>query len=253
MTMDKIERLSAYMDGALDAEDAQRLEAELAINPDLTRELSDLKASDDALKSAFAAPMNEPMPDRFMALLGDAEEEAAPASAQVIDFAAARDKREQANPQPRWLNWQVGSAIAASLVVALFATNQLSGPSSGSQSAQQIAFNTALDKTPSGKAARLGEGRTLAPRLSFSTKDGRFCREFADGADLGIACRGTNGWTIEALEKGAAGAGSGEEGYATASGEGGRLDPAYARLGAGDPLDQAAEAALITRSWSPQR
>ncbi len=244
MTMDRLERLSAYIDGGLDAEQMQQLERELATNPDLARELAELQASDIALRAAFAGPMNEDAPDRFMALLGESE------PAQVIDFAAAREKRERSRTLPARFGWRAGAAIAATVVALLFAGSQFSGPAVSPSDAQQIAFNAALDQTPSGQQARLANGHSLSPRLSFAAKDGRFCREYADSADLGVACRGAKGWQIEAVAKGAGAATGGDEGYATAGGTGGALDAVYARLGAGDPLAPGAEAEQIARGWS---
>jgi hypothetical protein len=243
MTMNMMEQLSAYLDGELDADDVLRLEAEVARNPELAGLLADMKASDDALRAAFAEPIGAAIPDRLMASLGEKE------TAQVFDIATEREKRTRAQVTPAWFDWRAGAAIAATLVAVLFAGNQYLGPTGVTQDAAQIAFNGALDKMPSGQTSRLGQGRAVSPRLTFTAKDGRFCREYADGTDLGLACRGTEGWKVEAIAKNAASL-SGGGGYATAGGPENGLDAAYARLGAGDPLTVADEAKLIARNWS---
>ena len=242
--MDESERLSAYLDGALSPDDAKQLEAEMLADPKLAERLATLKASDETLRAAFAGPMTDAVPDRFMVLLGE------PKSADMVDFAAARAKRDRSRPRPAWFDWRAGAALAASLVAVVVVGSQFRSPIG--PDATQIAFNTALDRTPSGQQATLANGTTLSPRLSFAARDGRFCREYANGADLGVACRDNAGWHVEAFAKGQAASG-GEEGYATAGGEGGALDPAYARLGAGDPIERKAESALIAKGWKKDR
>lgn len=244
--MDQTERLSAYLDGALSPHEMQQMEAEMLADPKLAERCAELKASDETLRAAFAGPMTGALPDRFMALLGE------PKSATVVDFAAARAKRDQARTRPTWFGWRGGAALAASLVAVVVVGSQFRSPTGSVPDAAQVAFNDVLDRTPSGQRVNLANGTVMSPRLSFAARDGRFCREYASGADLGVACRGNAGWHVEALAKGQA-ASDGEEGYATAGGEGGALDPAYARLGAGDPLDPKAEAALIAKGWTKNR
>ena len=244
--MEESERLSAYLDGALSPDDARQLEAEMLANPKLAEQFAALRASDDALRAAFAGPMTDAVPDRFMALLGEGK------SADVVDFAAARAKRDQSRTRPAWFDWRVGAALAASLVAFVVVGSQFRSQTGSAPDAAQVAFNTVLDRTPSGQRVSLANGTVMSPRLSFAARDGRFCREYANGADLGVACRGDAGWHVEALAKGQAASG-GEDGYATAGGEGSALDPVYARLGAGDPLDPKAESDLIAKSWTKNR
>ena len=247
MTMDRNERLSAYLDGALDDADTRLLEAELAADPALARELAELKAADEAMRAVFAGTRQGAAPDRLLALLGDAQ------APPVIDIVTARARRDRVRAMPQWFDWRAGGAIAASLVAALVVASQVFGPSGSHSDAAQVALNAVLDQTPSGRTVQLADGRTVAPRLSFADRNGRFCREFAQDADLGVACRGAQGWRIEAVAKGAAAPRDGEQGYATAGGQDDALDPAFARLGVGDPLNPAAEAALIARKWSGRR
>jgi Putative zinc-finger len=242
--MDETERLSAYLDGALSPDDAKQLEADMLADPKLAERLAALKASDETLRAAFAGPMTDAVPDRFMALLD------VPKSAEVVNFAAVRAKRDAAWTRTAWFDWRAGAALAASLIAVVVVGSQVRTPTA--PDATQIAFNTALDQTPSGQRVTLANGTVISPRLSFAARDGRFCREYANGADLGVACRGTEGWQVEALAKGRATPG-GDEGYATAGGDGGALDPAYARLGAGDPLDAKAESDLIAKGWTRNR
>jgi negative regulator of sigma E activity len=239
------ERLSAWLDGALDESEAKALEAEMANDPALANRLAELQASDVALRAAFDAPLSEPVPDRLMALLGDAP------SAKVIDFAAAKTRRDAAaKPAPARRDWAKWGALAATIVGGVFLIAQ---PGIGPKpDAAQATLNAALDGTASGQQVALASGGTLTPKLSFAAKDGRYCREFATGGQSGVACRGAAGWKVEAMVKDDA-AQNGEGGYATAGGKGAALDDVYARLGAGDPLDPAAEKNLIAKGWHAPR
>jgi hypothetical protein len=241
MTDNRDERLSAWLDGALDESEAKALQVELARDPVLAARLAELQGSDAALRAAFDAPMAEPVPDRLTALLGDAP------SATVIDFAAAKAKREAAaKPAPVRRDWTKWVALAATVVGGFFMIAQ---PGiAPKQDAAQVALNAALDGTASGQPVALAGGGRVTPRLSFVAKDGRYCREFASGGQAGIACRGDSGWKVEAMVKDDAAQNS-EGGYATAGGGRAGLDQVYARLGAGDPLDAAGEKALIAHGW----
>ncbi len=243
MTVNRDDKLSAYLDGALDDADAKAFEAELSADNALAAQLADMCATDAALRAAFDAPMHEAVPDRFTALLGEAP------TAEVIDFAAAKAKRQRPELITPRRNWQSYAALAATLVMGVIFLGQ---PGIGPRPDQvQVALKHALDSAASGQQVALAGGKTVAIRLSFAAKDGRYCREYASGGQAGIACRGDDGWKVEAVAKDDTPTGN-DGGYATAGG-GEALDAAYARLGAGDPLDAAREQALISQKWKARR
>jgi negative regulator of sigma E activity len=251
VTVDDIERLSAYLDGQLSEDDVRDLEARLANEPELAKQLEAFRNVDSALRAPFDRLLSEPIPDRFLQLLGGSDDEvAAPpaavtSAAEIIDFADAKAKRVRTPVPSLWASWPVRGALAASFVAGLVAITQLQ-PGAWAEKG----IETALNEAPSGTAVRLASGETLKPRLSFAAKDGRFCREFDLSGQTGIACRKADGWTIEAKVKSDAPAAAGaEQGFATASGAGSALDPVYDRLGAGEPLDPAREKALIKSGW----
>jgi negative regulator of sigma E activity len=244
--MDDLERLNAYLDGELPADEARAFEAELATNPALAKQLEEFRAINEALRTPFNAQFEEPIPDRFMRLLQDPVEQAEQPPAQIINFAEAKARREAAQSLPKrslWSSWQARGAMAASVAaLGLFALTQLQPGQSTNQ-----AIETALNQTPSGIAAKLTSGETLTPRLSFVAKDGRPCREFDLAAETSIACLSSKGWQIEGKVK--ISGSTSNDSFGTAAGSGEALDAIYARLGAGDPLDSASERALIARNW----
>lgn len=234
------ERIATYLDGAMSESEAQAFEQEVGENPSLAAELERLMGNDALLRAAYAEPEID---DGFLARMG-LEPQTGPANTAPALAMPAND-----NP-PLWRRWQlpVGGAIAAGLALALTLTFQ--------NGAGGNRFNDALDTTPSGQMAALDEETSLTPVLSFEAGDGRFCREFAYSAGSsdrgGIACRGTDGWTIEAWGEGAGTLPDPGE-IALASGADTRsLDEAYRALGASDPISADRESALINKGWNAE-
>jgi Anti-sigma factor NepR len=246
--MDDFELLSGYLDGALSSDQRATVEARLANEPTFAASLAELRESDATLRSAYDGPMTEPVPQRFLDLLG-----AQTKTDSVIHLADHRQTEPvAANDNPTRWRW-IGGAVAASLAIGLFASSQFPGSVGDPRLGDMTAFNTSLDKTPSARAATLSNGRTLTPQLSFAGRDGGYCRQFtvsdATHSDDGLACREGTRWQIKALFPGKK-ADVEDGGYETAGGGGNeKLDAITAKLRGGDPMDPAQEAALITSGW----
>jgi len=244
------ERIAAFLDGALNDADLAAFEAELERDPSLATEVERMMGNDALLRDAFSGPIEEGVDDALLARMGLAK--GAPAEVADLDERRANPPVAANDNPPFWRRWQVplGGAIAASLALTLFLTNQQgAAPGAG--------FNAALDRTPSGQVAALDGGQRLKPLLTFQAGDGRFCREFSigkgDAGGTGIACRSGENWQVEALDEGATELAKGSE-IALASGEDGAgLDAAYARLKAGDPMGAERETALISGGWQVTR
>ncbi len=239
---DHTDRITAFLDGQMNDEDARSFEDAMEQDPDLAKEVARLAGNDQLLRTAFDAPMHATVDDALLARMGLGE----PKGADVIPFPATRAANDNSNSWRKW-QWPLGGAIAASLALMLV-TQVGQGPAS------QEALSIALDATPSSSTVRMADGRSITPKISFASADGRFCREFlqtsAEKSETGIACRSDGRWSIEALAKGGA-ALPGSEEIVTASGEDtSKLDAAYQRLGASDPFDAAKERALIAKRWA---
>jgi len=222
MTMSDVfgreDRLSAWLDGALDPAQAAAFDRDLAADPEFARQAAQWRANDLRIATALSAATERPMPAATLDLL------ATPA----------------ANDNPRRRVWFVAGlgAIAATLVLVFVQRPVAQDP-----------LSLALDRTPSLADAVLPGGRHIVPALTAQARDGRWCREYREGGAVALACRGGNGvWHDEARGAGTAPEASAE--IAVASGaDDAVLDPAFRRLGTGDAVDAATEARLIAGHW----
>ena len=221
----------AWLDGELPEPQASAMAERVAADPELTLFAEQHRALAGRLNAAFAPVLAGPLPDR----LRRADE---PRSAEVIDFAEARERRR------RWSVAGLAAAASLALGLAIGVTLPREGSSfrtEGGQLAAARALGTALDS----QLASAGERDGVRLGLSFKDKDGRYCRSFTTEAQSGLACRSGESWLVEGLVR--SGASQGE--YRMAAGQ----DPALAAIIdtriAGEPLDAQAEARQVKRVW----
>lgn len=243
------EWICAYLDGALDEAGMAEFEAAMDCDPALAAEVERLLGNDSFLRAAFDDPIQQGVDDALLERMGLADP--VTTSADVIVLAERRTATVAANDdQPGWRRWRLPAAGAVAAAVALLVTLGLPGGRPAT-----MAFDAALDATPSGQVAMLDGGEELTPVLTFSAGDGRFCREFSlgsgQGGGTGIACRGdTGGWQVEALEGGATRLADSGTIALAAGAQSSAIDAAYVTLDAGDPLQSARERALIANHWA---
>lgn len=225
MTSD--ERLIAYVDGELAAEDRARFEARMAADPVLARQVAQHRALAQQVNAAFAPVLEEPVPPQLVAAASVANDRGRPRPARIGPWAA----------------------VAASLVVGLLAGRVAWPPSAsvveeGGALTAHGALAQALD------AQLAAEPGVVKVDLTFRTADGRYCRTFESAADhlAGLACRNDGHWSARTVSAWAP-AGS-AAGYRTAGSE---TPPevlaAVDGLIAGQPLDASAERAARDRRW----
>jgi hypothetical protein len=238
------ERIAAFLDGQMSDADMAAFEADMDADPILADAVARYGANDDMLRAAYDAPMQQGVDEALLARMGLNEQP----TAQIIDLASVRKAKmaaaNDATPSgwQRW-RWPALGAVAAA-VVAIVMTQTGPATSSDPQFAQ------AMEATPSGQIAKLAGGETVQPLLTFKAGDGRYCREFSRSGTTGIACRGRDGWNIEAKAKGETELGNSGQIETAAGADDAALANAYARLKASDPLDSQAEKVLIAKGWS---
>jgi hypothetical protein len=229
------EKFFAWLDGELDPTEAAEVEAKVAADPELQRLADQHRALGTRLRRAFDPIAAEPVPERLRAALHP--------PAEVVDLAAAREKRAARNRR-HVVQW---GAMAATLAVGILVGTAIPRGSAapvevrGSKLYAAASLNHALDtqlaSAPAGEI-RIG--------LTFRDQAGQVCRTFTQPAASGLACRDDGHWRLRGLF-------AAPEGQATTYRMASGMDPNLAALidstMAGEPFDAAQEKAAKTNGW----
>jgi hypothetical protein len=250
------EMLMAYADGELDAASRASVEAAMREDPEIGKRIARHHALREAMRGAFSAVLDEPVPDRLIAA---ARGQTAAPKGSVVDLSPAREAaRQRVSAAPR--RWQP-AAMAASLLLGLglgFLAWHGSGggliqAGAGGGLIARGALAEALSSQLSGD--RSADSLALTG-LSFRDKSGDYCRTFSLSgleASSGLACREGSDWRIKALAQSPpAAANSGN--YRTASSEDSpSIRAAVESSIDGEPLDHAGEIAARAAAWAGKR
>lgn len=229
------DELAAFADGELTGDRARAVEAAIAADPELLRDLERHRALRAQLRAHFDPIAEEPVPDSLTALLRGAPE--APGG-NVVGFAAARERIADKRRLPRW-SWVAGPALAASLALVVLAPR--GGEDSGAYADAQLA--AVLDQR---LVAQQAPGEATRVLLSFRDRAGAYCRAFSGAGGGGIACREDAGWKLQGVGEGSHGSDS--EYRMAGVGDAAILARAQA-MAAGAALDSEQEAAARARGW----
>lgn len=240
------ETIAAYADGELGPEDAAKVEAAMAADPDLARQVEAHRRLRQTLTDHFASIADMPVPERLTAMLAAKGN----SSGNVVSLAAVREARAEAMPRARSApsRWAMGGALAASLALGVLIGGQLM-PGGGpivSRDGQLVAGGH-LDKALTTQLASAQDGAATRILISFRGRDGRYCRGFESGATAGIACRDDGRWLIERSQS--AGPETPSGGYRQASSAAAGIMAAAQDMAAGPALDAAAEKAARDAEW----
>ncbi len=269
------ERLAAFVDGALEPEDAAEVVLRLEASPADRAYVDRLMELGSLLGEAYAAPLYEPVPERFLrTVFGEAAAEPASEAAAIAARGAAQPPRRAgrtgdtrggarpASPRARGLHVAAFGALAASAAF-IFAYGALRDDDVGALAltgAAEAALAAALETRPSGAVAG-PDGASITLIATFLDAEGRPCREFelrdpaAASLTRGLACREDGDWRSEiALSTriaSAPDAAGGSDDFVPAEGPAaGAISAALDRIGAGLSLTPAEEQALVASGWS---
>lgn len=229
------DELAAFADGELPGDRAHAVEAAIAADPELLRDLERHRALKAQLCAHFDPIAAEPVPDALAALLQTAAEE--PAS-NVVGFAEARERIAEKRRLPRW-SWVAGPALAASLALVVLVPR--GGDDTGAYADSQLAG--LLDQR---LVAQQAPGEATRVLLSFRDRTGGYCRAFSGSDGGGIACRDRAGWKLEALGEGSAGS---DSDYRMAGASDAAILARAQAMAEGAALDGDQEAAAQARGW----
>lgn len=241
--------LSAYLDGELADDEADRITERLAREPALMRRLEAMQSADAATRQAFETLDEQPMPAAVLDMLGAS---AGKSPGNVVPF-----------PQRVVRNFaQLPVALAASvaLVAGFLVSNVLrDAPTDpyGITPAGVVAagsdLHELLEHGISAEPQQFAGGATGQLVLTFEDKAGDWCRHLVVDAGehgvQGVACRRGGTWQVEALGFGAAIDAGGP--FRQASGTTpAAVDSAIdALIGPRDPLGADEERSLISNTW----
>jgi len=189
------ESLMAFVDGELDAPQRADLERALAGDAVLQTRVAALRVQRQRVAAAFAAVLDEPMPDRLADLLANA---ASAPSATVTNLAEARSARAQRGAMPGWAQW---GGMAASVVLGVLLGVQFAGRGGDASLAVRegrVVAGGPIERALSTQLAS-ASASPVAVQLSFVDRAGTYCRTFSTAAVAGLACRRDGEWAVQTL------------------------------------------------------
>jgi len=156
----------AWLDGELSGDEAAKVEAEVAADPELARLAEEHRSLRSQLKGAFDPVAHEAVPSRLLDAVREPQH-------QVIDFASAKRAREGR----RWPSLPQWAAMAATLALGIFAGTMIPERSTApvevqggklyAAAALGQALDTQLASAPAGDV-RIG--------MTFRNRAGTICR-----------------------------------------------------------------------------
>ena len=232
------ETFFAWLDGELAPNEAARVEAAVAADPDLQRRAAEHRGAESGLRGAFDRVARAPVPESLTS--------AVQRRGRVVSLAEARERRSTA----RLPLWQQFAAMAATLVVGIAVGNTLVPGSGGSSpivpEAGRLVASAELEDALYARLASAPAGEGPRILLTYRSRDGEICRTFQEGSADGLACREQGDWRIRALfQDRQAQAGD----YRMASAGDPRLLELVDASMAGEPFDAAQEKAAMERGW----
>ena len=239
--------LMAYADGELPAPLAAKIAEIARADPDVQRRIERFRAVRAQLAQTLQPLAEEEVPEALRRAVLDMADGQTAADPRVVAFAP------RVRP-PAWRAWQVG--LAASLLLMLGGVaGFLAGARQAGEGAQSVAavgshvspeIARHLSSLPSGSDTGIADAR-LRLIATVLASDGTPCREFevdstgTGRTSTGIACLRDGSWFLDI----AVAAHAAEGGFAPASSFA-TLEAYLQAIGAGEPLDAAAEAQALT-------
>jgi hypothetical protein len=232
------EKFFAWLDGELPADEAARVEAEVAADSRLSKLAEEHRKMAAGLRGAFADVEAQPVPERLAGMVRGQR-------SKVVDLAEARERRAHRKAPSLWVQMGV---LAATLAIGIVTGNLITGgtaspiaPEGGRLVASaelEDALYARLASMPPDSGPRIG--------LTFRDKAGAICRTFEDQSTSGLACREGGDWRIRNLYQSPEGQASD---YRMASGQDPQLMEAVESSIGGEPFDAEQERSAMEQGW----
>lgn len=183
--------IMAYVDGEADTGQSSRIAAAALADPDLARTIAAERALRETLKAHYAPVTEEPLPAQWIEKIRAASGQ----SADVVDLASARERKAR-DPAPWWRNPWAGAAIAASLVLGLFAGSQWRASAPIEVHGGALVASGDLARSLDTRLASAGDAAPFRLLGTFRGSGGKVCRAFSGSEASGIACHEKGGWQL---------------------------------------------------------
>jgi anti-sigma factor RsiW len=245
--------LMAFADGELDDATRQIVEAAERDDPDVRRRLAAHRQLRARLQTAFAATLDEPVPERLLAAV---RKPAAPV-APVIRLADHRAAKTGAAARKFSISaWSAFGSLAASILVGLGLGYAVwrgpDEPLKTSSDGSVVASGTLAKALSTELAAQRRPDRVATIGLSFLAKSGAYCRTFSlssGQSGAGLACRDGERWRIHLLAPAANDGSAGSEYRTAGSNDSPQLRSLIESEIQGEPLTQEDEEAARRAGW----
>ncbi len=222
------EELAAFADGELDAQRARIVEAKIAENPALAKQVAAHKALRNRLEQHFERKLDDDVPEHLARLVRTHAQATAPRP-RIAHFARST-----------W-GWMGATALAASVALAVVLTGTPSSDLASGRLASAL-DNQLVATQPDDAAIRI--------LLSFKEESGAICRVYGGSDESGIACRADDGWKIRL--KGEAGTRQSTEFQMASSGDASLFQRAQ-EMAAGPALSASEELDARSNGWEAAR
>jgi hypothetical protein len=232
------EKFFAWLDGELPADEAARVETEVAADSRLSMRAEEHRKMTAALRGAFSEVEAQPPPERLAGVLSQERE-------KVVDLVEVRERLSYRKPLSLWV--QMG-ALAATLAIGIVTGNLLIGGVSSPIGAEggRLVASAELEEALYARLASMPADAGPRIGLTFRDKSGTICRTFEEKATSGLACREGGDWRIRSLYQSPIGQTSD---YRMASGQDLQLMEAVEASIDGEPFDAEQERAAKEEGW----
>jgi hypothetical protein len=230
------ETFFAWLDGELPPEQAARVEAQVAADPELSKRAAAHRKMTAGLRGAFGAIEMQPVPDRLRAGLSNED--------KVVSLADERARRGARWAQPLWAQ---AAALAATLAIGIFAGTQFAERPSGpiQTEAGRLVASADLDRALTTRLASAPANGGPRIGLTYRDKSGAICRTFEVQSASGLACQEEGNWRIRGLFQSE----DQSTDYKMAAGPDLRLMEMVDETIEGEPFDATEEREAQTRKW----
>lgn len=242
------ELLMAYVDGELDPITRQEIERLMADDPVIARIVDRHRRLRERLQLAHRNVLEEPVPDRFKAILAPAPAPASASPAATQRLVLPRPATDRTSGRSMSLRgWgMLAASLLLGIVVGLIVPRDLDQPYE--PVATGLAARGALDRALTEQLAADGARSGIEVGFSFVDHNGAYCRTFQIRERTpiaGLACRENASWNLKVLAPAAAATGE----LRTAAAMPLAVLKTADALIAGEALGSDAEARARAASW----